>query len=74
MIEENTSSTDEYVQQYVNTYKDVITHNRSIKLEPVDHFLKRQAKKRAHLGKKHQCNKCETKWYDLKKGLKCPNC
>jgi hypothetical protein len=59
---------------HVNTYKEAVLISLAVKLEPVDHFLERQAAKRAHLGKKHQCNKCETKWYDLKKGLKCPKC
>ena len=46
----------------------------SIKQQSVEQFLETQRSKQSHLGAKHVCETCSTKYYDLNKSLECPQC
>ena len=46
----------------------------SAKQQSVEQFLETQRSQQSHLGTKHVCETCSTKYYDSNKSLECPQC
>jgi uncharacterized paraquat-inducible protein A len=57
-----------------STYYEAVIKAMTAQRQTVEQFLEIQKSSRSHMGTKHVCETCSTKYYDLNKSLECPKC